>query len=240
MGSAELDEVFVELRGKYPEQNAVAKKAKGVLSMFKKGRGTVAPVLDPDPADETAEQNEKMLLGIFRKIEKVNRDIGQRERKEERVSGAVLQVFVEDIPGTVFNALYVIYGCVNLEEDDEEGGAAAKMLVFLLATFLSVALGVKKFLEWRQIKADRRNVESWIEIVELRLVDAKKLLRENKGEMGDAEAGKDEIIERLEKENQLLKERGETYLEEGKGEAIARLEKENQALKEEVRRAEDL
>ena len=208
MGSAEMDEVFVELRKKYPEQNAIAKKAKGVLSMLKKGNGAVAPVLDPDPADETAEQKEKRLLGIFRNIVKMNRDIGQRERKEERVSGAVLQVFVEDIPGTIFNALYVIYGCVNLEEEDKEGGAAAKMFVFMLATFLSVALGVKKFLEWRQIKADRRNVESWIEIVEHRLVDATKLLREIKGEgdEGDLEEGKDAFIAKLERENQALKE----------------------------------
>ena len=209
MGSAEMDEVFVKLRNKYPEQNAVAKKAKGVVSMLKKAKGAVAPVLDPDPADETVEQKEKRLLGIFRKIAKMNRDIGQRERKEERVSGAVLQVFVEDIPGTVFNAMYMIYGCINLEED-EEGGAAAKMFVFLLATFLSVALGVKKFLEWRQIKADRRNVESWIEIVEHRLVDATKLLREIKGETGDLEQGddvaKDAVIARLKRGNQALKE----------------------------------
>jgi len=209
MGRAEMDEVFVKLRKKHPEQNAVAKKAKGVLSMLKKEKGAVAPVLDPDPADETVEQKEKRLLGIFRKIAKMNRDIGQRERKEERVSGAVLQVFVEDIPGTVFNAMYMIYGCINLEED-EEGGAAAKMFVFLLATFLSVALGVKKFLEWRQIKADRRNVESWIEIVEHRLVDATKLLREIKGETGDLEQGddvaKDAVIARLKRGNQALKE----------------------------------
>ena len=96
---------------------------------------------------------------------------------------------MEDIPCTIFNILYVVYGCFNAVAGGEELSLVGKgkLAAFMFATFFSVASGVKKFLEWRGVKGDRRNMESWKEIVENRLVEAKALFDEIKGGLEDVE-----------------------------------------------------
>ena len=78
---------------------------------------------------------------------------------------------------------------------EEETVGKRKQAVFLFATFFSVALGVKKFLEWRGVKEDKRNVESWKEIVESRLVEAKALCNYIKGREGAEGPGWGEVLE---------------------------------------------
>ena len=56
-----------------------------------------------------------------------------------------------------------------------------KLAMFMFATFFSVALGVKKFVEWRGLKEDKRNVMSWKDSVKQKLADARRLYNEVKG-----------------------------------------------------------
>ena len=57
-----------------------------------------------------------------------------------------------------------------------------KLAMFMIATFFSVALGVKKFPEWRGVNEDKRNVESWKDsVVKQRLADARRLHNEVEG-----------------------------------------------------------
>ena len=93
----------------------------------------------------------------------------------------------------------------------EEAVGKGKQSIFIFATFFSVATGVMKFVELRGLKADKRNDESWIEIVKHRLVEANALSLEIKGlELGAVvsrrlyDAVSTEIIE-LKKENAQLK-----------------------------------
>ena len=92
-------------------------------------------------------------------------------------------MFVEDLPCTIFNILFVVYGCFGAAGEDSVG--KGKQAMFMLSTFLSVALGVKKFVEWRGLKEDKRNVTSWKDSVKHKLADARRLYNEVKGvEMG--------------------------------------------------------
>ena len=121
-------------------------------------------------------------------------------------------MFVEDIPFTIFNELYWVYACFNaVAGGKEEAVGKGKQSIFIFATFFSVATGVMKFVELRGLKADKRNDESWIEIVKHRLVEANALSLEIKGlELGAVvsrrlyDAVSTEIIE-LKKENAQLK-----------------------------------
>jgi len=56
-----------------------------------------------------------------------------------------------------------------------------KQAMFMLSTFLSVALVVKKFVEWRGLKEDKRNVESWEDSAKSKLAAARILYNEVKG-----------------------------------------------------------
>ena len=60
-----------------------------------------------------------------------------------------------------------------------------KLAMFTIATFLSTALGVKKFVEWRGLKEDKRNVESWKDSVKNKLTGARRLYNEVKGDSGE-------------------------------------------------------
>ena len=88
-------------------------------------------------------------------------------------------MFVEDLPCTIFNILFVVYGCFGAAGEDSVG--KGKQAMFMLSTFLSVALGVKKFVEWRGLKEDKRNVTSWKDSVQQKLAEARRLYNEVKG-----------------------------------------------------------
>ena len=60
------------------------------------------------------------------------------------------------------------------------------LAMFMIATFFSVALGVKKFLDWRGVNEYKRNVENWKESVEHKLVAARELYNEIKGVGGSS------------------------------------------------------
>jgi len=93
-------------------------------------------------------------------------------------------VFVEDLPCTIFNIMYVVYGCFNAvaEGDDaEETVGNGKLAMLMSVTFFSVAMGMKKFVEWRGLKGDKRNVTSWTDSVKLKLAEARRLYNEVKG-----------------------------------------------------------
>jgi len=55
-------------------------------------------------------------------------------------------VFVEDLPCSIFNILFVVYGCFGASGEQDSVGKG-KLAMFKIATFFSVALGVKKFVE---------------------------------------------------------------------------------------------
>ena len=124
---------------------------------------------------------------------------------------------MEGLPCTIFNIMFVVYGCFSAETgEEEEGGGNGKNAVFLILTFFSVALGVKKFLEWRGVKEDKKDVESWKESVEHRLVDANMLFDEIEGVEETGEEGLREENSRLREENARLRERmREWQVEEG-------------------------
>ena len=134
----------------------------------------MAPVEGEAAADTPKQQNEKKLLKSLVKVEKLKLDISQRERREERVIPAVRQLSFEDIPFTVMNLLYVVYGC-------GQGGTTGVQAMFLFSTVLSVVFGSKKYFEWKQVQADRTNVEWWVEIVAMKLAASKELLKEIRG-----------------------------------------------------------
>jgi len=91
-----------------------------------------------------------------------------------------MQVIVEDLPITCLNVWYVVYGCGEQVNDGTQ-------ITFLGSTALSIYLGANKWLEWKQVQADRKNVEAWTENVEYKLAESKELLRGIKG--GDLEEG---------------------------------------------------
>ena len=91
-------------------------------------------------------------------------------------------MFVEDLPCSIFNIMYVVYGCFNaVAEESEESVGKGKLAMFMIATFFSVALGVKKFVEWRGLTEDKRNVTSWKDSVKHKLAEARRLYNEVKG-----------------------------------------------------------
>ena len=93
-------------------------------------------------------------------------------------------MFVEDLPCTIFNILFVIYGCFGAAGESDSVGKG-KLAMFMFATFFSVALGVTNFVEWQGLKEDKRNVTSWKDSVKHKLADARRLYNEVKGvEMG--------------------------------------------------------
>ena len=77
-----------------------------------------------------------------------------------------------------------MYGCFGAAGEQDSVGKG-KLAMFTIATFLSTALGVKKFVEWRGLKEDKRNVESWKDSVKNKLTGARRLYNEVKGDSGE-------------------------------------------------------
>ena len=168
-GDAELDAKFAELKEKYKSLGAGLKQLGSRLGM-----GKVAPAKDDKGEDTPQQQKEKELLAKLVKIKVMKVDISQRARKEERAVASVLQLYFEDIPFTVMNLLFVVYGCGQGE------GSPGVQFAFLSSTVISCVFGAKKYFEWKQVQADRRNVAAWVEVVEIKLAESKKLLRDIK------------------------------------------------------------
>jgi len=176
---ANMDATFLVLKEKY-------KSVYAVLSRL--GLATVVPAQQEEEEDTPVQDKEEKLLANLIKAKKLMLDISRRERKEERVTEAVRQLYFEDVPFTIMNLLYVVYRC---EHGEETNGV---QVMFLFRTVVSVALGAKKYFEWKQVQADRKNVEWWVEIVAIKLAESKTLLREIK-EIGGDEDGNGEIEE---------------------------------------------
>ena len=132
----------------------------------------MAPAKDAGEEGTPQQTKEKELLAKLFNIKKMKLDISQRGRKQERVSSAMMQVIMEDVPMTIMNVLYLELGCGqdDVQDDVQDDASNIKQVAFLGSTaasiyfgstldLLRIYFGSKKWLEWKQVQADRKNVE---------------------------------------------------------------------------------
>jgi len=123
-------------------------------------RNKVKPVIMATKTMRTGaiEDEEKLLLAKFLLLRKYARVKFEKRRKEERVVAAMTQILVEDIPLTICNMLYMVWGCQKEREEEPEDGCKQVGKAedkFAVAFFLGTTVFATFFAAKKYVRSER-------------------------------------------------------------------------------------
>lgn len=240
VGDDELEREKVHLMAKFPNIQAMNSMITadersirfGALKATFNGN-KVKPAKEEEVKGELATK-EKRLLRLLQEIEQIKQLLMFKKRSRERVVSGALQVsatraratittphtasllakvIVEDLPFTVLNTLYVVFGCGvglrqakegEMECEDEDAGTTRTL--FMFSTILTVAFATKKLTDVANLTSTARHMDT-IKKMEIpsKLEDAQEMLREIKHER--ASGGSKKLLQRLQSDNKKMAQR---------------------------------
>ena len=158
LGDDALEQQEADLAKKYPKvlaegDESLMQKAKAAAAKA----GVVQPVSSSAAPEDPAVVKEKAALSKLLLVLKLRLEVFQKKRQKKRVIAAVIQVFVEDLPITIVNVLFLVYKCSlgflgradedELSDDAVECGTEltkAATVTFVMITVATTALMTKK------------------------------------------------------------------------------------------------
>ena len=161
LGDDALEQQEADLAKKYPKvlaegDESLMQKAKAAAAKA----GVVQPVSSSAAPEDPAVVKEKAALSKLLLVLKLRLEVFQKKRQKKRVIAAVIQVFVEDLPITIVNVLFLVYKCSlgflgradedELTDDADDAGECgteltkAATVTFVMITVATTALMTKK------------------------------------------------------------------------------------------------
>ncbi|GMI24517.1 hypothetical protein TeGR_g290 [Tetraparma gracilis] len=168
LGDAVLDTELDNLERMYPDVKVKAGIIKGgrsaarevgalIKATFVKNK--VQPTVERQSSavlGEGVEVKEKRLLRVLKRIKNLKHKQLFWERKKVRVVSGALSSLVEDLPFTILNTLYIVYGCSLGFGDDGSGesedghcrrGGDSTLTLFMFSTIATIAFASKKLVD---------------------------------------------------------------------------------------------